>query len=560
MQKKHLFLLSAASIMLLTSCSGKLGALSADNFSVVPNPLESNGGNVSATINGMFPEGYMKKKAVVTVIPELRYGDGQVARGEAATFQGEKVEGNDQTIAYKVGGNYTMKTNFKYVPEMQKSELYLTFDAKIGNAKQEIPAIKVADGVISTGELGYETVKQATPSLSTDAYQRIIEKKQDANIKFLIQQANLRSSELKNNSVKEFVNLLNKIQQEKETLALKNIEVSAYASPDGGFELNDKLANKRQSNTETYVKQQLKNTKNTGASVDAKYTAQDWDGFQELVKVSNIQDKDVILRVLSMYKDPEEREQQIKNMSSVFRELADGILPQLRRSRMTINYEVIGRSDEQIKEQYKNDANQLSLEELLYNAALTDNAAEKEDIFKTTTKLFPKDARAFNNLATLAYQRGDYSAAKSYAQKALGIDANNADAKANLGLVALAEGDVAKAENLISQASGASNIQEALGNLHIAQGKYAQAEQDLANTNSNTAALAQILNKNYSAAASTLSNIKNPDATTDYLKAILSARQGNTTAAASALRNAISKDSVWAKYAAQDLELLNVSK
>ena len=560
MQKKHLFLLSAASIMLLTSCSGKLGALSADNFSVVPNPLESNGGNVSATINGMFPEGYMKKKAVVTVIPELRYGDGQVARGEAATFQGEKVEGNDQTIAYKVGGNYTMKTNFKYVPEMQKSELYLTFDAKIGNAKQEIPAIKVADGVISTGELGYETVKQATPSLSTDAYQRIIEKKQDANIKFLIQQANLRSSELKNNSVKEFVNLLNKIQQEKETLALKNIEVSAYASPDGGFDLNDKLANKRQSNTETYVKQQLKNTKNTGASVDAKYTAQDWDGFQELVKVSNIQDKDVILRVLSMYKDPEEREQQIKNMSSVFRELADGILPQLRRSRMTINYEVIGRSDEQIKEQYKNDANQLSLEELLYNAALTDNAAEKEDIFKTTTKLFPNDARAFNNLATLAYQRGDYSAAKSYAQKALGIDANNADAKANLGLVALAEGDVAKAENLISQASGASNIQEALGNLHIAQGKYAQAEQDLANTNSNTAALAQILNKNYSAAASTLSNIKNPDATTDYLKAILSARQGNTTAAASALRNAISKDSVWAKYAAQDLELLNVSK
>ena len=560
MQKKHLFMLSAASIMLLTSCSGKLGALSADNFSVVPNPLESNGGNVSATINGMFPEGYMKKKAVVTVIPELRYGNGQVARGEAATFQGEKVEGNDQTIAYKVGGNYTMKTNFKYVPEMQKSELYLTFDAKIGNKQQEVPAIKVADGVVSTGELGYVTVKQATPSVSTDAYQRIIEKKQDANIKFLIQQANLRSSELKNNSVKEFVDLLKKIQKEKETLALKNVEVSAYASPDGGFDLNDKLANKRQTNTETYVKQQLKKTKNADANVDAKYTAQDWDGFQELVKVSNIQDKDVILRVLSMYKDPEEREQQIKNMSSVFRELADGILPQLRRSRMTINYEVIGRSDEQIKDQYKSDASKLSLEELLYNAALTNNAAEKEDIFKTTTKLFPNDARAFNNLATLAYQRGDYSAAKSYADKALAIDSKNADAKANLGLVALAEGDVAKAENLISQASGASNIQEALGNLHIAQGKYAQAEQDLANTNSNTAALAQILNKNYSAAASTLSNIKNPDATTDYLKAILSARQGNTADAASALRNAISKDPVWAKYAAQDLELLNVSK
>ena len=559
MQKKNLLLLSAASLMVLSSCS-KLGALSSDYFTVDPNPLETTAGQVPATINGMFPEKYMKKKATVTVIPELRYGNGQTAQGAGATFQGEKVEGNNQTISYKVGGNYTMKTNFNYVPEMQKSELYLTFDAKVGNKQQEIPAIKVADGVVSTGELGYVTVKQATPSVSTDAYQRIIEKKQDANIKFLIQQANLRSSELKNNSVKEFVNLLNKIQQEKETLALKNVEVSAYASPDGGFDLNDKLANKRQNNTEAYVKQQLKKTKNTGANVDAKYTAQDWDGFQELVKVSNIQDKDVILRVLSMYKDPEEREQQIKNMSSVFRELADGILPQLRRSRMTINYEVIGRSDEQIQDQYKSDASKLSLEELLYNAALTNNVAEKEEIFKTTTKLFPNDARAYNNLATLAYQRGDYSAAKSYAEKALAIDSKNADAKANLGLVALAEGDVAKAENLISQASGASNIQEALGNLHIAQGKYAQAEQDLANTNSNTAALAQILNKNYSAAASTLSNIKNPDATTDYLKAILSARQGNTADAASALRNAISKDPVWAKYAAQDLELLNVSK
>ena len=559
MQKKHLFMLSAASIMLLTSCSSKLGALSADNFSVVPNPLESNGGNISATINGMFPEGYMQKKAVVTVVPELRYGNGQVARGEAATFQGEKVEGNDQTIAYKVGGNYTMKTNFKYVPEMQKSELYLTFDAKVGNKQQEIPAIKVADGVVCTGELGYVTVKQAEPSFATDAYQRTIERKLDANIKFLIQQANLRSSELKNNSVKEFVDLLKKIQDEKESLALKNIEISAYASPDGGFELNDKLANKRQGNTETFVKQQLKNTK-IDAPIDAKYTAQDWEGFQELVKVSNIQDKDVILRVLSMYKDPEEREQQIKNMSSVFRELADGILPQLRRARMTINYEVIGRSDAEIQEQYKSDAKQLSVEELLYSAALTNNAAEKEDIFRTTTRLYPNDPRAFNNLSSLAYQRGNMSAAQDYAQKALKIDSKNADAKANLGLVALANGEIAKAENLISQAHGASNIQEALGNLHIAQGKYAQAEQDLANINSNTAALAQILNKNYSAAASTLNNIKNPDGTTEYLKAVLSARQGNNTSAASALRNAISKDPSWAKYAAQDLELLNVSK
>ena len=558
MQKKNLLLLSAASMMILSSCS-KLGPLSADNFTVDPNPLETTAGQIPTTINGMFPEKYMKKKATVTVIPELRYGNGEAVQGTGATFQGEKVAGNDQTISYKVGGNYTMKTNFKYVPEMQKSELYLTFDAYIGSKKVDVPAVKVANGVIATSELSGRTVRQAQASVSQDAYQRIIEHKQEANIKFLIQQANLRKSELKNNSVQEFVEMLKKINADKEGLNLKNVEVSAYASPDGGLKLNDKLAAQRQNNTEKYVQKTLKNTK-VKAPVDAKYTAQDWEGFQELVKVSDIQDKDVIIRVLSMYKDPEEREQQIKNMSSVFRELADGILPELRRARLTLNYEVIGRSDEQIKDQYKSDAQQLSLEELLYNAGLTDNAAEKEDIYKTTTKLFSNDARAFNNLATLAYQRGDYSAAKSYAEKALAIDANSADAKANLGLIALTEGNVAKAENLISQASGASNIQEALGNLHIAQGKYAQAEQDLANINSNTAALAQILNKNYSAAASTLSNIKNADATTDYLKAILNARQGNTTDAANALRNAISKDSSWAGYAAKDLELLNVSK
>lgn len=545
-------------MMLLTSCS-KLGALSADNFNVVPNPLETTAGQVPATINGAFPEKYMKKKAVVTVIPELRYGNDQVARGESATFQGEKVEGNDQTISYKVGGNYTMKTNFKYVPEMQKSDLYLTFDAKIGKKSVNVPAVKVATGVIATSELSKNTLKSAQACVAQDAYQRIVEQKQDANIKFLIQQATLRKSELKNNSVKEFVNMLNKINQEKETLNLKNVEVSAYASPDGGFSLNDKLANQRQGNTEKYVKQQLKSTK-VDAPIDAKYTAQDWDGFQELVKVSDIQDKDVILRVLSMYKDPEEREQQIKNMSSVFRELADGILPQLRRSRLTLNYEVIGRSDEQIKDQYKNDAKQLSVEELLYNANLTDNAAEKEDIYKTTTSLYPNDARAYNNLATLAFAKGDYSAAKNYAQKALSVDSNNAEAKANLGMLALQAGDTQAAESYISQAANAHGVQEALGNLHLAQGKYAQAEQDFSNIASNSAALAQLLNKNYSAAANTLNKVKNADATTEYLKAILNARQGNNSAAATALRNAISKDSSYANYAANDLELVNVSK
>lgn len=560
MQKKNLFFLSAASILFLTSCSSKLGALSADNFNVVPNPLETQAGQVPATINGMFPEKYMKKKAVVTVTPELRYADGKVDRGNSATFQGEKVEGNDQTISYLTGGHYTMKTNFKYVPEMQKSELYLTFDAKVGKKSKSVPAVKVADGVVATSELAGRTVQSAQACIAPDAFQRVTEQKQEANIKFLIQQANLRKSELKNNSVKEFVDLLKRISADKEGLNLSNVEVSSYASPDGGEKLNDKLASQRKQNTQKYVGQQLKQAKISDAEVDAKYTAQDWEGFQELVKASDIQDKDVILRVLSMYKDPEEREQQIKNLSTAFRELADGILPQLRRSRLTINYEVIGRDDDQINAQLQKDPKELSVEELLYAATLTDDANAQENIYKTTTEVYPNDARAYNNIATIEYAKGNYDVAKQYAQKALAVNASNGEANANLGLIALKQGDVKAAENYIAKAGNANGVSEVLGNLHLAQGKYAQAEQDFGKTVSNSAALAQLLNKNYQAAAQTLSNIKNGDATTDYLKAVLYARQGNNSAAATALKSAISKDSSYASYAANDLELSKVSK
>lgn len=555
MQKKTLFYLSAASVLFLTSCSSKLGSLSADNFNVVPNPLEAHAGQVPATINGSFPEKYMKKKAVVTVTPELRYGNGQVAKGNSATYQGEKVEGNDQTISYLTGGHYTMKSNFKYVPEMQESDLYLTFDAKVGKKTVEVPAVKVATGVVSTSELSKRTVKSATTCLAPDTFQRVTEAKQEANIKFLIQQANLRKSELKNNSVTEFVSLLDRINKDREGLNLKNIELSSYASPDGGEKLNDKLARQRKDNTEKYLNQQLKATKMGEAEVDAKYTAQDWEGFQELVKASDIQDKDVILRVLSMYQDPEERESQIKNLSAGFRELADGILPQLRRSRMTINYEVIGRDDDQIQEQYKADASKLSVEELLYAATLTEDANEQEAIYKKTTELYPNDARAYNNIAGIEYAKGNLSAAKQYAQKALSVNSATGEANANLGMIALQEGDIAAAETYIAKAGDANGVKEAQGNLHLAQGKYAQAEQDFSGINSNSAALAQILNKNYSAASSTLNSIKNGDATTDYLKAIVNARQGNTSAAKTALQSAISKDSSYASYAAKDLEL-----
>jgi len=562
MKTTQMLLLSAAAV-LLTSCSGKLGALSADNFKVTPNPLETQAGEVSATINGMFPEKYMKKKAVVTVTPQLRFQTPQGLKsvnGEGATFQGEKVLGNDQTISYLVGGNYTMKTNFAYTPEMQQSDMYLVFDAKIGKKTVKVPEVKVATGIIATSELYKRTLTSANAALAEDAFQRISEQKQQANIKFLIGQAQLRKSELQNNSVQEFVRLINKIVADQEGMALDNIEVSAYASPDGGYALNEKLANKRQDVTSDYLKKEMKKAK-MSAPVDTKYTAEDWEGFQELVAASDIQDKDVILRVLSMYKDPEEREQQIKNISAAFRELTDGILPQLRRSRLTINYLLIGRDDEQILAQMKSDASQLSIEEILYGATLyDDDQASSEAAYKKAVELYKNDPRAYNNLARLAYAKGNYNEAKQWLDKAAAIDRNQAETNANLGLLALQQGDMLSAENYIAKASNANGLNEVLGNLHLAQGKYAQAEQDFGHVQSNSAALAQILNNNYQAAASTLKNVKNADATTDYLRAILNARTGKTADAAAALKQAIAKVPSLANYAAKDLELTKVSK
>lgn len=556
MKKSQILVLSAAALV-LTSCSGKLGALSADNFTVTPNPLESQAGQVSATINGSFPEKYMKKKAVVTVTPELRFGQ-QAVKGQSATFQGEKVQGNDQTISYKVGGRYAMKSNFAYQPEMEKSELYLTFDAKVGKKSVSVPAVKVADGVLATSELYKRTLATAQPALAQDAFQRIISQKQEANVRFLINQANLRRSELQNNSVQEFVRLLTEIADNQETLRLNGIDISAYASPDGGYNLNERLAGKRQDVATGYVKQQLKKTK-TDTNLDTKYTAEDWDGFQELVRASNIQDKDVILRVLSMYQDPEEREQQIKNISSAFRELTDGILPQLRRARMTINYDVVGRDDQQIKDQLTSDAKQLSVEELIYAGTLYgDNLAQAENAYKKAAEIYPNDARAFNNVALIEYAKGNYSEAANWLQKAARIGTTLPETNANLGLLALQQGNVQQAEQLIAKASNANGIKEVLGNLHLAQGQYAQAEQDFAGLNTNSAALAQLLNKNYAAAAQTLASVKNADATTDYLKAIVNARTGNKAAAAQALAAAIAKDSSLADYAAKDLELIGI--
>lgn len=555
MRNKLYLSLSVVSAMALTSCN-KLGNLSADNFTVTPTPLEAIAGQVPATINGRFPEKYLKKKAVVTVTPVLKYEGGE-AKGQSATFQGEKVEGNGQTISYKVGGNYTMKSLFDYIPAMQKSDLYLQFDAKVGSKTVTVPEVKIGYGVIATSDLLKNTLASTNAATASDAFQRVIKQRQEATIKFLIQQANLRSSELKSTSVQDFIKMLKDIKADQEGKALNNIEVSAYASPDGAFDLNKNLAEKRQNVSEGYLKKELKANK-MDADVETNYTAEDWDGFQELVSKSNIQDKDVILRVLSMYKDPEEREQQIRNISVVFKELADQVLPELRRARLAINYELIGRSDDQILDQFKSDASKLSVEELLYGAGtLVENPADKQAWYQKTTQLYGNDYRAFNNLAQLAYQKGDLASAESYLNKAKSLKADASEVNTNLALIALNKGNVDAAETYLAKGSGANSFQEVMGCLNIAKGNYSQAAGNLTGSATNSAALAQLLNKDYASAKSTLDKVTNPDAYTVYLKAVAAARTNDAAGVSTNLTKAISMDSSLAQRALNDLEFIN---
>ena len=528
--------------------------LSSEYFTVTPQVLEVVGGEIPVTIDGKFPEKFFKKKAVLTVTPILKWEGGELS-AESMTFQGEKVQGNNRTISYKEGGNFTMKTKFDYTPAMAKSALYLAFTVSKGKKSYTLPEVKVADGCIATSELYRSTIKKSNIAIGEDAFQRVIKQAKQANIMFLIQQTNLRKSELKSEDIAALKESMKDVATDKKSKVLDNVEVAAYASPDGGMSLNVDVAGGREKNTAKYVEEQMKKAQLKGY-LDTDYTAEDWEGFQELVSKSNLADKELILRVLSMYKEPEEREAQIKNISAVYKDLADEILPQLRRARITLNYQLIGRSDEEIMDQLAKDPKELSLEEILYASILTDNVAEQEKIYTTATKLFPNDYRGYNNLAVIAYNKGDYKTAASYLAKAAKADPTASEVNVNLGYLSLLNGDVAAAEAYMAKGAGAKVGDEALGNLYIAQGQYSRAASLLANSATNSTALAQLLNKDYSVAKKTLAAIKNPDADTYYLTAVLGARTDNASLIYDGLKNAIKLDPSMAAKAANDLEFV----
>lgn len=552
MNKKLYLPLLLALIVVITGC--KMGSLTSENFTVNPNPLEVVGGKVDATITGVFPEKYFKKKVTVTVTPYMVYAEGETA-GTPFTYQGEKIVGNNQEIEYKLGGTITMPVSFDYVPAMKKSELWLGFEVtnKKGTKTYSLERVKVADGIIATAELA--DVNKVKPAIAADAFQRIINETCNADIMFLIQQANIRSKQLKS---EEMAALNAKVNETKsdDRKELKGIEISSYASPDGGYDLNYKLAEKREDNTMKYLNKQLKkDTINT--EVTGKFTAQDWDGFKTLVEKSNIQDKELILRVLSMYNDPAQREKEIKNMSSTFKVLAEEILPQLRYSRITASIDLIGKSDEEIMALVATDPKELSLEEILYAGTLTNDKEQQLYIYAKATEYFPNDFRAFNNAGMVCFEMGKFSDANAWFEKAAKISGNAAQVQMNQGLIALKEGNQEKAAQCFGNAAALDETKEATGVLYLEKGEYQKAVKAFGENKTNNAALAQILVKDYAKANSTLDAIATPDAMTYYLKAVIGARTNNETALAKNLRQAFNIDENLKVAASTDIEFAN---
>lgn len=551
MSKSICYSLMMAGVVLLSSCNGKMNPFKADYFSTNPNPLEVVGEQVPATVSGNVPSKFFKKNAAVTITPVLVYA-GQESMGAPVTYQGEKVRGNDPVVSYENGGQLTVPVSYAYQPDMLKSELYLAFNIKQGNKQYVLPRVKVADGVIATATMA--DAATVNPALAADKFQRIINEKYSADIRFLINQANLRQSELKSQAVADFNKNLNAANADSSRV-IEEINISSYASPEGSLDLNTRLAENREKNTSAYLQNQLKKDKITEfGELTAQFTPEDWEGFQKLVGQSNIQDKDLILSVLSMYKDPEQREKEIRNFASVFEVLADEILPQLRYSRITASVNVIGKSDEEIARLAENNPSALTVDELLYAATLTNDNNRKKAIYQDVTRLYPNDYRGYNNLGMTQYINKDYEAALASFNQAAKRAPESSEVNMNRGLVSLLNKDYRAAANSLGSAAGLPEAGEAMGVYYLQQGDYPAAVKAFGSAKTNNAALAQILTKDYSTANRTLEAVANPDATTYYLNAVLGARTNNADKVMTNLRKAIKLDDSLANKALNDLE------
>lgn len=548
--------LALAAVMAGCSSLDKMRKNASDvRYTVTPEVLEAHGGKVDATIRVQIPAGYFDRKATLVATPVLVYEGGETAF-PSYTVQGDRAPGNAQVISRTNGGQVNYTQSVPYNENMRVADLVVRIKATKGNSEMEFEPLKIAEGVISTSAM--VEAKGIKGTIGADKFQRIIPISKTAEILFLIQQANIRGTEL----TKEEVRKLNEFVKEvkaAENKEFRGVAISAYASPDGPIDLNTRLASQRENAAKGFMTGELRKARvaeaNNADFFDLRNTPEDWEGFKALMEKSNIQDKDLILRVLAMHTDPEVREREIKNMSNTFKVIADEILPQLRRSRLSVNVEEIGKSDEEISALAASNPSALNAEELLYSATLVESLDAQLEIYKKAAAQFSNDWRTHNNVGYVLYAKGDLAGAKVAFEKANSVKANQPEVMNNLGAIALREGNIEKAEEYFGSAAGAgSALDNNLGVVAIKKGMYDQAVRYFGNSVSNNAALAKILAKNYDAALSTLNANTQEDGLKYYLKAVVGVRTNDSDMMFANLRRAAQLDSKYKKYAATDME------
>jgi len=549
---------SLAVVAMLASCSGldKMNKGAKDvSYSVNPPVLEAHAGQVNLDVTVRFPEKYFDKNVTVEATPVLVYEGGETAF-PSYTLQGENVEGNNKVISNATGGSFSYSNSVPYNENMRVSDLVVRIKATKKGNTTEFDDYKIADGVVSTSELVADQGAQST--IGDDAFQRIIAQAKTADLFFLIQQSNIRGSELRKEDIQALKEYMKEIKA-TENVNFKGVNISAYASPDEPADLNSKLATRREKVAKDYITREMRKAKVEGGTDTELYTLkntpEDWEGFKNLMENSSIQDKELILRVLSMYSDPEVREREIKNMSETFSVIADEILPQLRRSQMSVNSEIVGKTDEEITELANSNPSELTIEELLYAATLTEDVDNQLAIYKAAAANFPQCWRAENNVGCALYAKGDLAAAKASFEKANGIKGGVAEINNNLGVIALREGDIAKAEEHFGAAAGVgAELDNNLGIVSIHKGDYDAAIRYFGNSTNCNAALAKILATKYDAALSTLNANTKEVGFKYYLKAIVGARTAENDMMFDSLRKACELDAKFKAVATTDME------
>lgn len=549
---------SLAVVALLASCSGidkmKKNAPTV-TYTVKPTVLETHAGNVDVAIDVKFPEKYFDKKVMIEATPVLVYEGGETAF-PSKKYQGESVQGNDKAIPYLTGGADSYKGSAPYNDKMRVADLVIRIKGTKGDKSQMFDDIKIAKGVNATSTLVRNS--DAKAAYAKDNFVRIIPTSKDAQILFMISQAAVRGTELKKEEIAAIKAFLAEAQA-AENIALKGVSVSSYASPDGKTDFNANLAGKREKSTQDYLVKELKSAKVTEGAGEGFYalknTPEDWDGFKALMEASTIQDKDLILRVLSMYSDPEVREKEIKNMSSAYKTIAKDILPQLRRSKISVNADLVGKSDEQIVELASSNPAALNVEEILYAASLTQDVEKKAAIYKAAYDQFASDWRAVNNYGAVLVNQDKLDEAAAILAKANELKANEPIVQNNLGAIALKQGDLVKAEELFGAAAGVgAELDNNLGIIAIHKADYEGAVKYFGSSVECNAALAKILVGKADAALSTLNANTVETGLKYYLKAICGVRMAENDQMFSSLAKAGSLDAAWKAYATKDME------